>query len=358
MSIDVSHAKLLVVEDNQNYYDILLKRLTKKGYQHIECAQNEQQAYDCLERSHYDVIIADMRLNETNDGGFQVLDRVEEMRITSIVIILTANDTIADCRRALKTECCWDYICKNAGEGGSPIDEVDKAIQEALAYLNHWGNRHDKEWLKDNLENLRKEYPNKYVAVMNNQVIESADSKQEIDEKVKARRLPNFIPVIQKIPGELRVFYSYAHKDETLRDEVDKCLTILKRQKLITGWHDRNINAGEEWKHKIHAELARADIILLLISFNFIASDYCYELELEQALKRHDDPHDMAVVIPIFLEPAHITNLPFAKLQGFPSKPITKHENINDALLIISQGIEKTAENLRQQHEAAFHKKD
>lgn len=358
MSIDISRAKLLIVEDNQGYCDILVKRLNKKGYQEIECAQDEQQAYECLERSHYDVIIADMRLNDAKDGGFQVLDKVEEMRITSIVIILTANDSVADCRRALKTECCWDYICKNAGEGGSPIDAVDKAIQEALAYFDYWGNRKDEKWLQDNLETLRKSHPNKYVAVMNHQVIESADTRQEIDEKVKKWRLPSFIPVIQKIPGELRLFYSYAHKDEALRDEVNKCLKGLQRQKIIVGWHDRNINAGGDWKHEIHTELARADIILLLISFDFINSDYCYELELKQALKRHDDPHDMAVVIPIFLEPTHFTGLPFAKLQGFPSKPITKYENINDALLVISEGIEKTAKNLRQQHEAFFHDKN
>ena len=358
MSIDVSHAKLLVVEDNQNYCDILVKRLTKKGYQHIECAQDEKQAYECLERSHYDVIIADMRLNENSDGGFQVLDKVEEMRITSIVIILTANDTIADCRRALKTECCWDYICKNAGEGGSAIGEVDKAIQEALAYFDYWGNRKDEKWLQDNLETLRKSHPNKYVAVMNHQVIESADTRQEIDEKVKKWRLPSFIPVIQKIPGKLNVFISYAHKDKELSSKVKNSLTGLEHRELIKIWIDEDIQGGTEWDTAINTELLRADIVLLFISNNFISSKYCYNLEMPEAMRRHEDPHDIMTVVPIFLELTNTNQLPFAKLQGFPSQPITKHDDIDEALLTISQGVEKVAKNLRQQHEAAFHKKD
>ena len=86
----------------------------------------------------------------------------------------------------------------------------------------------------------------------------------------------------------VRLFYSYSHKDETLRNELETHLKLLHRQGLIEPWHDRQIEAGDEWKQKIDEHLERAAIILLLVSADFIASDYCYEKEMQQALERHE----------------------------------------------------------------------
>ena len=97
----------------------------------------------------------------------------------------------------------------------------------------------------------------------------------------------------------LEVFYSYSHKDEALRDELEKHLALLKRQGLITNWHDRRIGAGDEWRDQIDAHARSAQIILLLISADFLASDYCYDVEMKLALERHA-AHE-AVVIPIIL---------------------------------------------------------
>src|SRR5262249_6530577 len=80
----------------------------------------------------------------------------------------------------------------------------------------------------------------------------------------------------------VRLFYSYSHKDETLRNELETHLKLLQRQGLLETWHDRKIEAGEEWKQKIDTNLERADIILLLVSADFMASDYCYEKELKR----------------------------------------------------------------------------
>ena len=84
----------------------------------------------------------------------------------------------------------------------------------------------------------------------------------------------------------VRLFYSYSHKDETLRNKLETHLKLLQRQNLLETWHDRKIEAGAEWKQKIDDNLERADIILLLVSADFIASDYCYEKELTRALAR------------------------------------------------------------------------
>src|SRR5438270_13198274 len=87
---------------------------------------------------------------------------------------------------------------------------------------------------------------------------------------------------------EIEVFYSYAHKDESLRDELETHLALLKRQKLITGWYDREISGGKEFDREIAERLSSAPIILLLVSPEFIASDYCYDKEMQRAMERHE----------------------------------------------------------------------
>src|SRR5687767_3923965 len=99
--------------------------------------------------------------------------------------------------------------------------------------------------------------------------------------------------------SEARLFYSYAHADEGLRKELEKHLSLLRRQGLIAGWHDRDILAGDDWRSSIDRHLAAADLILLLVSSDFLASDYCWSVELESALERHRAGR--ARVIPVIL---------------------------------------------------------
>ncbi|MEL6333868.1 MAG: toll/interleukin-1 receptor domain-containing protein, partial [Cyanobacteria bacterium J06626_26] len=90
-------------------------------------------------------------------------------------------------------------------------------------------------------------------------------------------------------PSEpVRIFISYSHKDETLREELDVHLANLKRQGKIQAWHDRAIEAGTEWDTAIKQHLETAQVILLLISPRFMASDYCYDLEMQRAIERHN----------------------------------------------------------------------
>lgn len=141
----------------------------------------------------------------------------------------------------------------------------------------------------------------------------------------------------------IRVFLSYSHVDENYRNELEKHLMVLKRQGVIDSWHDRRIALGEEWAHRIDEELRRAEIILLLISADFISSEYCYELEMREALARHE--RGEAVVIPIILRPCHWTGLPFGKLQAATrdGKPVEKYPSLDDAFLEITKGIEAVA---------------
>ena len=120
----------------------------------------------------------------------------------------------------------------------------------------------------------------------------------------------------------IEVFYSYAHQDELLRNRLETHLTALKRQGLITSWCDREITGGDDWKREIDTHLHTAQIILLLISADFLASDYCYCEEMKRALERHEARE--ARVIPILLGHAFLEKAPFSKLQALPTngKPI------------------------------------
>ena len=145
----------------------------------------------------------------------------------------------------------------------------------------------------------------------------------------------------------MEVFYSYSHADEKLQEELEKHLTLLKRQGYITTWHDRDISAGREWEQEISGHLNTAWIILLLISPDFISSDYCYSKEMTRALERHES--GKACVIPIILRPVDWREAPFGKLQALPkrAKPVTSWSDQDEAFLNVVEGIREAIKSLR-----------
>lgn len=128
-----------------------------------------------------------------------------------------------------------------------------------------------------------------------------------------------------------RIFISYAHKDEPLREQLDTHLKLMQRQGLIVDWYDRHIQVGMEWRKEIDAHLEEATVILLLVSADFVASDYCYGLEMKRSLERHEA--GQAIVLPILLRPADWKTAPFAHLQVLPrnGKAITTWNNSDEA---------------------------
>lgn len=140
------------------------------------------------------------------------------------------------------------------------------------------------------------------------------------------------------------IFYSYAHEDEELRNQLERHLSVLKRQGLISSWHDRLIDAGNDWEREIDAHLNTAHIILLLVSADFMFSEYCYSIEMERALERHDAGE--ARVIPIILRAVVWQNGPFGKLQALPTggRPITSWPDRDEAFTDVVQGIRRVIE--------------
>ncbi len=140
------------------------------------------------------------------------------------------------------------------------------------------------------------------------------------------------------------LFFSYSHKDEDLRGELETHLSPLRRQQVISGWHDRMITPGDEWKSRIDENLNQADVILLLVTPNFLASDYCFDVEMKQAMGRHELGE--ACVIPVIVRPVDWHGEPFAKLHCLPrdGKPITRWPDRDEAWLDVVKGIRKAAE--------------
>ena len=152
-------------------------------------------------------------------------------------------------------------------------------------------------------------------------------------------------------PESIEIFISYSHKDEELKNELYIHLAGLRRQGKITSWQDRDIEAGEEWDIEIKARLESAKIILLLITPKFIASDSCFDKEMQRAMERH--AAGSARVIPIIMKPCDWQSSPFGKLQVLPkdAKPVTRWEDQDEALLNAVLGVRRVVKSM--QHKAS-----
>jgi tetratricopeptide (TPR) repeat protein len=144
----------------------------------------------------------------------------------------------------------------------------------------------------------------------------------------------------------IKIFCCYARKDKEFLNKLKIHLRPLQRHGLIHLQSDGDINAGDVWEEKIHHYLQSAQIILLLISPDFINSDYCYDIEMQRALERHH--RGDAKVIPIILRPVHWQSTPLGKLQALPTdaKPVTdpSWRNQDQALFNIAEGIRHVVE--------------
>ncbi len=142
------------------------------------------------------------------------------------------------------------------------------------------------------------------------------------------------------------IFISYAHEDEDLKNELDKYLKVLKRSSKVQTWSDRKLVAGEEWDAAIMTELAKANIILLLISVDFNASDFIWDKELTAAMDRHEA--GSARVVPIILRRCDWDDLPYAKLQALPrnATPVTEYENQDQAFTEVAQAIDMLVDQM------------
>lgn len=154
--------------------------------------------------------------------------------------------------------------------------------------------------------------------------------------------------MLASLPGTkgLTIFISYSHADEAFKNDLITHLDPLRRLGLIDTWHDRKIKPGEVWGTSISANLEKAQIILLLVSIDFINSEYCYDMELKRALERHDALQ--AKVIPIILRACMWQQTPFAKLQALPKdgQAVALCSDRDLAFMNVAEGVRQVAKEL------------
>lgn len=143
----------------------------------------------------------------------------------------------------------------------------------------------------------------------------------------------------------VKIFFCYAREDEALLQGLEKQLRILRRQGLIDVWYDRDISAGSEWEKEISEHMDTSDIILFLVSADFLASDYCYSVEARRALERHQ--RGEALVIPVILRPALWERAPFGHLQALPrnGQAVSTWPDPDSAFFDVASGIQQTIED-------------
>ncbi|TMC19604.1 MAG: toll/interleukin-1 receptor domain-containing protein [Chloroflexi bacterium] len=151
----------------------------------------------------------------------------------------------------------------------------------------------------------------------------------------------------KKTSGPFEVFISYSHQDKVYRNELNKHLSNLKNQNLIAAWFDGDIVPGTEWRTQILQHLESAQIILLLISADFMDSEFCYSIELKRAIERHKA--NEARVIPIILRATDWEGAPFADLLILPedAKPISSLPSRDDAYASVVRGIRRVIKDLQ-----------
>ena len=139
--------------------------------------------------------------------------------------------------------------------------------------------------------------------------------------------------------SEMKLFISYSHRDDRYREQLETHLSSLRRQGVIADWHDRKIMPGEEWRDAIDQNLDAADCVLLLVTPDFLASDYCYSIEMQRALAKHKEGR--VLVIPVIVRPADWQHPPLNDLEALPkdAKPVVEWPRRDRAWLNVAEGI-------------------
>ena len=146
----------------------------------------------------------------------------------------------------------------------------------------------------------------------------------------------------------IELFISYSHRDEALQRELMKFLKPLERDGLVRCWCDARIEAGQAFDDEIARHLDKADIILLLVSIDFLASDYCYSVEMERAIARHEAGE--ARVIPIILRHVDWQSAPFGKLKAVPKdgRPVMAWTDKDEAFWDVSREIRRAIDSVSE----------
>jgi len=167
--------------------------------------------------------------------------------------------------------------------------------------------------------------------------------------RINVRTLLNSVELpLAPMGRAVKVFISYSHKDDGLRAELDTHLKLFERVGLVETWHDRRLSPGQDWKNQIDRNLEIADLIVFLVSSDFLASDYCYDIEMMRALQRHSLRE--ARVVPIIVRDCVWEDAPFSELQALPldGKSVRSWPDRDSAWKGVVQGVRRVIVELRR----------
>lgn len=159
-----------------------------------------------------------------------------------------------------------------------------------------------------------------------------------------------------------KVFCSYSHKDEPFRQEFEAHVALMRRRGWISMWHDRKILSGDDWAGEIDSNLNLADIVTLLVSADFLNSDYCYDKETAIAMKRREK--EGTLVIPVIVRPCDWHDAPFGALQAIPQdgKAVSSWPDRDEAWTDVAQrfklAVRLVIERLRKAAQADMEKSE
>lgn len=284
------------------------------------------------------------KLDDADEGGIYTLDFVRDNIKKDEV-----RTALIDYVRQSKNFAEWDlptFYYEMVNELFDFIDYVPGAgEQEKVEKIWELFHRHGRQ-VGTAIGRMQMTHDNPYLPLPENSFLQMIAEREYLHDPTQKQQGQTMNSKTRS--NTIEIFYSYSHKDEELREQLEKHLSILKRQDVITDWHDRKIDAGGEWGREIHEHLNTAHIILLLVSSDFLDSDYCYDIEMNRAMERHEAKE--ACVIPIILRSVDWEDAPFGKLQALPrdAKPVTKWEDQDDAFTNIARGIKKAIEDLNQ----------
>ena len=285
-------------------------------------------------------------LDDADEGGIYALDFVQDNIEENEV-----RTTLIDYVRQAKNFAEWSrssFYHKVVNELVDLIDYVPgldegEKVNKIWRLCHAHGNQ-----VETAIRRMREVHDNNlYRRLPENSFLRMIAEGEHFEDSIQKRQRDQTIDSRSQSKG-IEVFCAYSHRDEGLREQLGNHLSILRRQGTITVWHDRKIGAGGEWEREIHEHLNTAHIILLLISSDFLASDYCYDIEMNRALERHDT--EEACVIPIILRPVVWEEESLSRLLALPkdATAVTLWENQDEAFADIARGIGRVVKDINQ----------
>jgi len=256
----------------------------------------------------------------TSESVYRVANEIRETGVAIISCYITSSDDFEPRHLYRNSSFSWADGAKLMFECASPLDEKSPIA----SYLSDQG------WTLEH----------------NSRLFAQINSSEILKEYLSSIADGNDTTSSFQNSSGKRILISYSHKDEAFRISLEKHLSTLRRNGVVSTWSDREIGPGEEWKGEINSAIEKADIILLLVSENFVNSDYCFDVELKRAMERHNRKE--AVVIPVIVRPVDWKGTPFEKLQALPrdGKAIASWRNRSEAFLDVAQGVRRAIEKL------------